>query len=86
MLVAALAVTLAWRPLGAWFEVRAQVAERRAEVEALREEDARLDRELEETLSIEALERDARAIGQVRPGEQLFIVTGIEAWRAAHEG
>lgn len=83
--VLALAVHLAWSPLLSWWETRGQVAERRSEVEALREEKEQLSAELASTLSVETLARDARAIGQVRPGEQLFIVRGIDAWRAAYE-
>jgi len=30
-----------------------------------------------------AVAREARRIGYVKPGEQLFIVKGIAAWRAA---
>jgi hypothetical protein len=34
--------------------------------------------------STKALEREARRIGLVRPGQRLFIVKGIKAWRRAH--
>lgn len=78
------AAYLAWHPAATWFATHGEVSARRAEVEALREEKARLDAELATTLSVEALARDARAIGQTRPGEQLFIVKGVDAWRAAH--
>ena len=30
------------------------------------------------------LVREARRLGFVKPGEQLFIVRGIAAWRAGH--
>ncbi len=29
--------------------------------------------------------REARRLGYVKPGERLFIVKGINAWRRAHE-
>ena len=32
----------------------------------------------------EQLVREARRLGLVKPGEQLFIVRGIDAWRTAH--
>ena len=31
----------------------------------------------------EALAREARRLGYVKPGERLFIVKGIDAWRRA---
>ena len=33
----------------------------------------------------EALTREARRIGYVKPGERLFIVKGIAGWRRQHE-
>ena len=43
-----------------------------------------LERRLAATTSLGALARQARELGYVRPGEHLYIVKGIEAWRA-HE-
>ena len=76
-----LAAFLYWRPLASYSETRASVAERKADVAALRAERARLERRLARATSIPALEREARRIGWVRPGERLFVVKGIPAWR-----
>ncbi|RDI73896.1 Septum formation initiator [Gaiella occulta] len=75
---------LYFRPLATYFETRGRLAQRQAEVAALRAQKARLERRLARTTSGEALARDARSMGYVRPGEQLFIVKGIDAWRKQH--
>lgn len=77
---------LYYRPLSSYVETRSQLSERRAEVVALRAERTRLERQLELSTSVVALGREARRIGYVRPGERLFIVKGIAAWRKAHRG
>jgi cell division protein FtsB len=77
------AAFLYWRPLISYGEARASVADRRAEVAALRTERTRLERRLRHATSVPALEREARRIGFVRPGERLFVVKGIPAWRQA---
>ncbi len=84
--VAVVVVTafLYYRPLSTYLDTRHQLAERRAEVAELRGDKVRLERRLERTTSTRALEREARRIGLVRPGEQLFIVKGIKAWRRAN--
>ena len=70
------------QPLQSYLERRASVAERRAEVRALREEQRTLERRLRYARSDDALQREARRLGYVRPGEHLFIVKGIPEWRA----
>lgn len=82
--VAVVTAFLYYRPLSTYMETRHQLAERRTEVTELRAEKARLERRLERTTSLAALEREARRIGLVRPGERLFIVKGIKAWRRAN--
>jgi hypothetical protein len=32
----------------------------------------------------DALAREARRLGFIRPGEHLFIVKGIQAWKKSH--
>ncbi len=76
---------LYYRPLASYVETRGQLSERRAEVVSLRAEKIRLERRLELSTSVVALGREARRIGYVRPGERLFIVKGISAWRKAHK-
>jgi cell division protein FtsB len=72
------------RPLSSYVETSDRLDARRAEVIALRAESARLEARLARASSLEVLARDARRIGRVRPGEQLFIVKGVETWRREH--
>ncbi len=69
------------QPLARYFETRGDLAERTSEVAALRSQKTRLEARLERSTSLVALSREARRLGLVRPGEQLFIVKGISAWR-----
>ena len=50
----------------------------------LRAEKKLLEQRVEQTTSLVVLAQQARRTGLVRPGEQLFIVSGIPAWR--HRG
>jgi cell division protein FtsB len=74
-------VLLYYRPLKSYVETRSSLEERQAEVRELRAKRDELARRLEEADTREALERRARKLGLVKPGEQLFIVKGIEEWR-----
>ena len=74
---------LYYRPLTSYLETRRDVDKRRADVVELRTERARLERRLARTTSVGALSREARRMGYVKPGEQLFIVKGIPQWRRA---
>jgi cell division protein FtsB len=68
-------------PLRSYQAARDRVQERQVELAALERENARLTHRL--TLSGEDsfVEREARRLGLVRPGERLFIVKGVESWR-----
>lgn len=81
--VATLAVValLYYRPLRSYVETRSSVEERQAEVRELRAKRDELARRLEEADTPEALARRARKLGLVKPGEELYIVKGIEEWR-----
>jgi hypothetical protein len=70
-----------YQPLSSYFETRAQLDSRRAEVETLRIAKAELEGRLQSSTSLEATKREARRIGYVLPGEQLFVVKGIPEWR-----
>jgi cell division protein FtsB len=72
------------RPIASYTQTRDELAVRRAEVDLLRTEKTRVAARLAQASSVEVLARDARRIGQVRPGEQLFIVKGLDAWRRQH--
>jgi hypothetical protein len=43
-----------------------------------------LQTRLTASTSLGTLARDARRLSYVRPGEHLFIVKGIQAWKRAH--
>jgi cell division protein FtsB len=81
--VAALvAIALSYvHPLRSYRAARASVAERRAELAALERENARLEQRLALSGEDAFVEREARRLGLVRPGERLFIVKGVEAWK-----
>ena len=81
--IVGVAVYLYYRPLASYLETRNDLAARHAEVETLRIARAQLELRLVNSTSIEATEREARRIGYVQPGEQLFVVKGIPAWRQA---
>ena len=76
------AVYLYYRPIASYLETRSDLAARHAEVETLRIAKAELELRLVNSTSLEATKREARRIGFVRPGEQLFVVKGIPDWRA----
>ena len=75
---------LYYQPLSSYFETRASLNERSAEVQLLRQERSRLQARLEHAATVEALSREARRMGLVRPGERLFIVKGVQEWRRAY--
>jgi cell division protein FtsB len=77
------AVYLYYRPLASYVETRGDLVARRAEVEALRAARAQLEARLARSTSLDSIEREARRIGYVKPGERLFVVKGIPAWRQA---
>lgn len=72
---------LYYRPLKSYVETRGALEARQAEVRKLRAKRDELARLLEEADTPEALARRARKLGLVKPGERLFIVTGIEEWK-----
>jgi cell division protein FtsL len=81
--VALFVAFLYYQPLSSYFETRAALNERAAEVDELRRERARLQARLEASSTLAALAREARQMRLVRPGERLFIVKGVKEWRRA---
>ena len=73
------------QPLRSYLSTRDALAHRSQEVRDLRAEKLRLQRRLATADTPEALMREARRLGYIKPGERLFIVKGIGAWRRAHE-
>ena len=63
------------QPLRAWQSARDEVSRRRAEVASLEREGRVLAKRLAVTRTDAFVEREARKLGLVRPGERLFIVS-----------
>ena len=78
-----LAVYLYYRPISSYMETRNELATSRAEVQTLRIVRSELDLRLVNSTKTDSIEREARRIGYVKPGERLFVVKGIPAWRKA---
>jgi cell division protein FtsB len=60
---------------------RSELDARAGEVRELEGELKALQRKLAVARRPDALERQARRLGLVRPGERLFVVKGVQAWR-----
>ena len=73
------------QPLRSYLSTRDALAERTQEVRSLRAQKLRLERQLADSDTPASLTREARSLGYVKPGERLFIVKGIAAWRRIHE-
>jgi len=73
------------QPLRSYLSAHDALADRSQEVRSLRAEKLRLQRRLADADTPESLTREARRLGYIKPGERLFIVKGIAAWRRAHE-
>jgi cell division protein FtsB len=73
-----LAIAIAYvQPLRAYQGAKDDVARRQAEVVQLEREREALEARLAVARTDEFAEREARKLGLVRPGERLFIVTGL---------
>jgi len=75
---------LYWKPTQSYLRTNRELKARNAEVRALREERAKLRQRIAQAGTGGQLVREARRLGLVKPGEQLFIVRGIAAWRKHH--
>jgi cell division protein FtsB len=73
-----------YHPLQSWIATRHELSARSAEVKRLSAQKRELRQRLQLSASSDALEHEARRLGYIRPGEHLFIVKGIQAWRKAH--
>jgi cell division protein FtsB len=74
------------QPLRAYRQAEDDVVARRAQVERLEQRNERLEQQLEETGTNEFIERSARRLGLVKPGERLFVVTGLDQWKRDRQG
>ena len=79
-----LVVFLYYRPLRTYVDTKRDLRQRAAEVQSLRAQRRDLERQLRTAGTPQALAREARMqLSLVKPGEHLFIVKGIDAWRRA---
>ena len=63
-------------PLRAYFSARSEVSGRQAEVAALERTQKELEARIAVARTTAFVEREARKLGLVRPGERLYIVNG----------
>jgi cell division protein FtsB len=75
---------LYYHPLRTYFSTKHELGTARTQVSQLAAQHRGLREQLSAASSTNSLAREARELGYVRPGEQLFIVQGIEAWLRAH--
>ena len=78
----ALVALLYWKPIRSYEHTRAVLARREGEVSRLQAQQRQLEARIATVGTGQDLVREARRLGFVKPGEQLFIVRGIAAWRA----
>ena len=75
---------LYYHPLRTYLDTKRQLQARAAEVQSLQQAKRKLERQLHESGTPQALARQARMeLSLVKPGEHLYIVKGIDAWRRA---
>jgi cell division protein FtsB len=77
----AVAVLLYWKPIRNYEHVHGVLTRRQAEVQKLQREKTQLQTRLATVGTGQTLVQEARRLGLVKPGEQLFIVRGIGTWR-----
>ncbi len=81
-LVVLLAVAVGYvQPLRAYQDATDDVAAQKAQIDRIERTNAVLEQRLEATETPEFVEREARKLGLVKPGERLFIVTGVDEWK-----
>ena len=57
-----------------------------AEVDALAAGNVALEQRIQDAGTPEFIEREARKLGLVQPGERLFIITGVDRWKQRAAG
>jgi cell division protein FtsB len=76
-----LVALLYYRPLRAYVDAQAELRARAAVVHRLERQKTNLEHRLGSSMTVATQAREARALGYVHPGEHLFIVKNIDAWR-----
>ena len=75
---------LYWKPAHTYFATKHELRVRDAQVQQLRDEKTQLEKHIAQAGTKGELVREARQLGLVKPGEQLYLVRGIAAWRKHH--
>jgi cell division protein FtsB len=75
---------LYWKPIRSYQHTKAVLDRRESEVARLQTKRHQLQLRIATVGTGPELVREARRLGFVKPGEQLFIVRGISAWRTSH--
>jgi len=71
-------------PLRSYYDKRELVRSEHDRVALLRSQHDALEQKLKNAKKAESVERAARHLFYVKPGERLYIVTGIDGWRRSH--
>ena len=79
-----LVCVLYWKPIHSYERTQAVLRSDEAQVSRLLAEQRQLKARIAAVGTGVGLLREARRLGFVKPGEQLFIVRGIEHWLKAH--
>ena len=80
-----LVLVLYYRPVLSYLSTSKEAAARHSEVAQLRAQKQELEHKLALSTTQEEISREARRIGYIRPGERLYIVKGVEVWRAKRD-
>jgi hypothetical protein len=75
---------LYWQPLNSYLHTREVLNRREGEVAKLEQQKRQLEGRIATVDSAGVRVREARRLGLVKPGERLYIVRGIPAWRKKH--
>ena len=73
------------QPLRAYQDAQDGVAVRQAQVDRLARANAALEERLAEAETSGFVEREARRLGLVKPGERLFVMSGIDEWKKKND-
>jgi cell division protein FtsB len=73
-----------WKPIHSYVHTRDVLKRRESEVARLQQQQRQLQSRIDTVGQGDALVRESRRMGLVKPGERLYIVRGITAWRKKH--
>jgi cell division protein FtsB len=74
------------QPIRAYMSARDDIEAHRAHRSALMRQQAALRHQLEQVETDAFVEREARRIGLVHPGETLYVVKGVQKWKRVASG